>query len=112
MPSEKRHKRSTASLVLSLACFALQYLDEVALLRRKGPGPTVRKLNQGNLLLSWELAAAAAALATFAGLPRRRSPGLCPGCGYDLRATPNRCPECGAACKAANPAGVSPAAGN
>jgi hypothetical protein len=26
---------------------------------------------------------------------RRRRPGLCPHCGYDLRATPGRCPECG-----------------
>ena len=48
---------------------------------------------------------------------RRRSKerlvaGLCPACGYDLRATPGRCPECGAACKAAHPAGVSPAAGD
>jgi hypothetical protein len=30
----------------------------------------------------------------FRGL-RRRPPGRCPVCGYDLRATPDRCPECG-----------------
>jgi hypothetical protein len=36
-------------------------------------------------------------------LRRRRQPGRCPRCGYDLRATPQRCPECGTAF-----AGVAP----
>jgi len=49
------------------------------------------------------LAAAALAVPPFVGLVRRwrrrRRPGRCPACGYDLRATPDRCPECGAAAR-------------
>ena len=38
---------------------------------------------------------------------------VCPHCSYDLTGNSSGiCPECGAACKAADPAGVSPAAGN
>jgi hypothetical protein len=50
----------------------------------------------------WGLVAATAVLplAKLAALlrrRRRREPGTCRKCGYDLRATPHRCPECGAA---------------
>jgi hypothetical protein len=46
------------------------------------------------LLCCW--ASPAMRLMTYGlALSRRRTPGTCPKCGYDLRATPDRCPECG-----------------
>lgn len=54
------------------------------------------------ILPYWMLAAPLAAVAVVTGLHaarlrRRRRPGLCCRCGYDLRASPERCPECGIA---------------
>jgi hypothetical protein len=49
------HFASAAALVLSAACFALQYRGgDLELMRRDGPGPTVIALQQGHLALSWE----------------------------------------------------------
>jgi len=43
----------------------------------------------------------------------RHKAGYCRQCGYSLAGNRSgACPECGAACKAADPAGVSPAAGD
>jgi hypothetical protein len=68
------------------------------------------------LLFAAALAAALPAIwtvTTIRRLRRRRQHECCLACGYNLTGnTSGVCPECGAACKAANPAGVSPAAGD
>jgi hypothetical protein len=44
----------------------------------------------------WFLVCLSAVLPMLRALRRKRKlPGLCPACGYDLRASPERCPECG-----------------
>ena len=50
---------------------------------------------------------------SFARRATRPRAGVCRTCGYNLTGNESGvCPECGAACKAASPAGVSPAAGD
>jgi hypothetical protein len=47
----------------------------------------------------WMICLVLSVIPTIGGVKavrRRRQPGKCRVCGYDLRATPDRCPECGA----------------
>ncbi|MDB5289968.1 MAG: hypothetical protein JWL69_1209 [Phycisphaerales bacterium] len=56
-------------------------------------------LATGTLPVTWlapiARATARVVLARVSNSMRRRQPGRCVTCGYDLRATPERCPECG-----------------
>jgi hypothetical protein len=57
--------------------------------------------------------AGVATLLQWPGFRSPPNPNECSHCGYDLAGNLSGiCPECGAACKAASPAGESPAAGN
>jgi hypothetical protein len=58
-------------------------------------GATLLFFRHWLLLVLFALAPAARLGAVARRRSRRRKPGLCPACGYDLRATPGRCPECG-----------------
>ena len=62
--------------------------------------PPVSLITTDRVSFPWWCVAVATAVLPAIGLRqrlrRRRPPGVCPGCGYDLRATPDRCPECGA----------------
>jgi hypothetical protein len=60
--------------------------------------PDQYQVNTVELMVPYWLATLVLALPPalwFRSRQRRRLPGACARCGYDLRATPDRCPECG-----------------
>ena len=64
---------------------------------------TMGKILRETVLPVWALALPAALLPALRMRSRvrswrRRGPGLCTACGYDLRATRERCPDCGTVC--------------
>ena len=71
--------------------------------------PGLSLIRQFHLGLSWWVPMALAVI-PLAGrvlllrrARRRRRPGLCRECGYDLRASPGQCPECGTPAAVATP---------